>query len=388
MKKRIFISALLAFTVIFGNMTAFAESDESFEYDDSAVTEEIYDEDEYINDEYSDDEYSDDEYSDDGQSDNYFEYSGNYITGSYSSEEMYRDQYGYIKSFFDLEYYLDETVYYCDESGRFTLEERQKIVALLKDTSQRIGFNLALYTGGRTRHDDVVETIAKNGSETIFSKSDNNNTVFLYVDLDGYQYAYDYMDCYLEPCLYYFATADMDDDEVTRIDRILEKMQKKFPSGGSKIYFSDIYEGLKVYCEQLEYYKNLGPENNAYYYNKSTGKYIYASNGNIYESDSVPRPFKNWKFVLFLSALGGLLTVAVIYTGITRSYEFKTSASASIYTSKNKTFVTNRLDKFLGSNVTKVRIQSSSGSHHSGHRGHSHHSGGGRSGHSGGGRHR
>ena len=68
MKKRIFISALIAFTLIFGNMTVFADNSD------------ILLDDEYSYDEYSDDynyEYSDDynyEYSDDYD----YEYSDDY----------------------------------------------------------------------------------------------------------------------------------------------------------------------------------------------------------------------------------------------------------------------------------------------------------------------
>ena len=341
MKKRFFISALLIFAVIFGNMTVFAADDYYYDYD------------------YS---YEDP-----------------------SLDNPYKYYYKELRSFLEGEYYLDETVYYRDESGRFTKEERQKIIDLLKDTSKKIGFNLAVYTGGYMRSDNVTQLSASNGSETIFKNSAENNTVFLYVDLDGYSNAYDYMDCYREPCLYYFATSETEDDKVTRIDKILEKMQEKFPAGGSQIYFSDIYDGLKVYCEQLIYYKELGPEENAYYYNSDIGKYICFSGGKRYESDSLPRPFKHRILFIFLAILGGSLTAVIVYFSINEAYKFKRSASASVYTSANQTFITNKVDQFLGSNVTKVRIESSS-SHHSG--GSSHHSGGGHSGHSGGGRHR
>lgn len=54
------------------------------------------------------------------------------------------------------------------------------------------------------------------------------------------------MDCYREPCLYYFATAEMDDDTRTRIDRILEKMQEKFPAGGSHGFFGSAVKFVKM----------------------------------------------------------------------------------------------------------------------------------------------
>ncbi len=375
MKKRIFISALIAFTLIFGNMTVFA--------DNSDIS---------LDDEYSYDEYADNyEYLDD------YDYNYDYSSTYDYDEEQYNESfnslrsYGYVGDdsnvYFKDDYYLDETVYYRDESKRFTDSQKQQIIDLLKDTSKKIGFNLAVFTGGYMRTDEVVERLASTGSQSIFKKSSKIDSIFLYVDLDGERNAYDYMDCYREPCLYYFATADMDDDVVTRIDRILSAMQEKFPAGGAEIYFKDIYAGLQVYCQQLEYYKNKGMEDNAYYFNSNTGKYICAWNNEAYESNSVPRPFKHFWIVLFISIIAGIITFATMFFGVKNSYKFKTSVSASEYTSKNKTFVNNKVDLFLGSRVSKVRISSSSGgSHHSG--GHSHHSGGGHSGHSGGGHHR
>ena len=375
MKKRIFISALIAFTLIFGNVTVFA--------DNSDIS---------LDDEYSYDEYADNyEYLDD------YDYNYDYSSTYDYDEEQYNESfnslrsYGYVGDdsnvYFKDDYYLDETVYYRDESKRFTDSQKQQIIDLLKDTSKKIGFNLAVFTGGYMRTDEVVERLASTGSQSIFKKSSKIDSIFLYVDLDGERNAYDYMDCYREPCLYYFATADMDDDVVTRIDRILSAMQAKFPAGGAEIYFKDIYAGLQVYCRQLEYYKNKGMEDNAYYFNSDTGKYICAWNNEAYESNSVPRPFKNFGIVLIISIIAGIITFATMFFGVKNSYKFKTPVSASQYTSSNKTFVNNKVDLFLGSRVSKVRISSSSGgSHHGG--GHSHHSGGGRSGHSGGGHHR
>ena len=375
MKKRIFISALIAFTLIFGNVTVFA--------DNSDIS---------LDDEYSYDEYADNyEYLDD-YDDNY-DYSSTYDYDEEQYNESFNSlrSYGYVGDdsnvYFKDDYYLDETVYYRDESKRFTDSQKQQIIDLLKATSKKIGFNLAVFTGGYMRTDEVVERLASTGSQSIFKKSSKIDSIFLYVDLDGERNAYDYMDCYREPCLYYFATANMDDDVVTRIDRILSAMQEKFPAGGAEIYFKDIYAGLQVYCQQLEYYKNKGMEDNAYYFNSDTGKYICAWNNEAYESNSVPRPFKNFGIVLIISIIAGIITFATMFFGVKNSYKFKTPVSASQYTSSNKTFVNNKVDLFLGSRVSKVRMSSSSGgSHHSG--GHSHHSGGGHSGHSGGGHHR
>ena len=77
MKKRIFISALIAFTLIFGNMTVFA--------DNSDIS---------LDDEYSYDEYADNyEYLDD-YDDNY-DYSSTYDY----HEEQYNESFNSLRSY-------------------------------------------------------------------------------------------------------------------------------------------------------------------------------------------------------------------------------------------------------------------------------------------------
>ena len=406
MKKRIFISALIAFTLIFGNITVLADNsdislnDDGYEYSD-------YDNYEYPDDydyEYSDeyyDEYDNDYYTYNSYDENYGNYTVVETSPVYDEEaskyfeehpellEEYKHYSDSPKTFFEQDYYLDETVYYRDESKRFTDSQKQQIIDLLKNTSKQIGFNLAVYTGRIDRTDKRTNDFTEMGAKVIFGSSPKTGTVFLYVDLDGYYNAYDDMYSYREPFLYYSGMYGEDDTEPnTRLDKILAAMQSKFPAGGAEIRFDDIYAGLKVYCEKLVYYKELGPEDNIYYYNSDTDKYIYALHGDIYESDTIPRPFKHFWIVLIISIIAGIITFATMFFGVKNSYKFKTPVSASEYTSSNKTFVNNKVDLFVGSRISKVRISSSSsggGSHHSGGGGHR---GGGHSGGGGGGRHR
>ena len=311
MKKRIFISALIAFTLIFGNVTVFADNSDIL-----------------LDDEYSDDydyEYSDDynyEYSDDYD----YEYSDDY-NYAYPDDYYYESSnsmrsYGYVgddsQVYFKDDYYLDETVYYRDESKRFTDSQKQQIINLLKATSKKIGFNLAVFTGGYMRTDEVVQRLATTGSETVFRKSSKRDSVFLYVDLDGERNAYDYMDCYREPCLYYFATADMDDDVVTRIDRILSAMQAKFPVGGADIHFEDIYAGLQEYCDQLIKYKDMGMEEGCYYYDSAIQRYIVVRGGKAVQTQTV-----HWVLPLIIAIIIGLIVFLAVYFGVKHEYKFK-----------------------------------------------------------------
>ena len=79
------------------------------------------------------------------------------------------------------------------------------------------------------------------------------------------------------------------------------------------------------------------------------------------------------------------MILMIVITSIRKRYKFKESVSASVYTSKQKMHMREKTDDFIGRNVIKTKIQSSSGSHGGGGGG-SH--GGGHVGGGGGGRHR
>ena len=281
------------------------------------------------------------------------------------------------ETYYNFDYYKDNTVYYNDESGIFNKQQRQKIIDLLKDTSRKIGFNLAVYTAGYNRSDSQVEDFTERGAMEIFGLDTPNGTIFLYVDLDGYSNPCDSMYCYHQPFLYY--TSELFGN---RIDKILEAMQKHFPKSGEEIYPDNIYAGLQEYCDQLIKYKDMGMEDGCYYYDSAIQRYIVVRGGKAVQTQTV-----HWVLPLIIAIIIGLIVFLAVYFGVKHEYKFKSSASASEYTSGNSTHLNVKNDIFLGSHVTKTHIQHSSGHGGSHHRSGSFH-GGGHSGGGGGSRHR
>lgn len=273
---------------------------------------------------------------------------------------------------------VSDNVYFYDESGLFSAEEKEQIETLLQKTANEIGFYLALYTAGVSRTDKQVENFADTGSRKIFGDSVKTGTVFLYVDLDGHSSPYDFMYAYREPFMYYSSELFGN-----RMDSILYKMQRYFPKSGEKIVTSDICQGLEEFCRQLIYYKNLGPEENCYYYHSDIHRYVYAENGVI--TQTILKPKVYWLPGVGLGLAAGFLTALITFTSVLRNYRFKKTKSASAYTSENSTRILYQEDHFLHKSVSSVDISSGS-SHHSSH--HSSHRGGGHSGGGGGGRHR
>ncbi len=269
-------------------------------------------------------------------------------------------------------FYKTDRFFFYDESGIFTMADKIRIEHLFEDTASKIGFSLVLYTAGADRSDDSIESFADNGAKEIFGDTPEG-VVFLYVDLDGYSDAYDYMYAERFASLYYTGTFFGE-----RTVEIVKAMQKKFPAGGAAIDPEDIIAGLEVYCSKLIEYKQLGPEENSYFYHKDTGMYSVVSGGRII--DSKFHPYGEWWFFALMGlTLTGMTCLPIIAT-VKKTYKFKSTTSASVYTGGNKIFWKNQQDIFINSVVTKTYIppsSSSSGGGGGGHGGGGHSSGGG-----------
>ena len=264
----------------------------------------------------------------------------------------------YSKSdFLSGDYHYSSNTYFRDDSSYFSVNETNYIVQLLNQTSDEIGFNIGVYFGASDISDSKTEKLVQNGLKTLFDVTDPNGysgTVFFYVDLDGKSSPYDVIGSYHDAYLYYTDYAFGD-----RLSKIRKKVQSCFPKSGEKITSTAIIKGMEEFCRQLVSYKAMGPENGAYYEDDISGGYVSASNGTI--TRSAMKPYKHWYYGLLIGVAVGLIVVAIISLGVKKHYKFKSSTSASVYTSNNKIHMRDSQDIFIGSTVTKTKIESSSG---------------------------
>ncbi len=274
--------------------------------------------------------------------------------------------------------YQEGSVYFYDEAALFDEDTQKQIISTLASTSDNIGFNLALYIGGTSRSDSSIEYMARSNALSLFDKKTYSGTVFLYIDFDGQKNAYDYLYAANDAFLYY---TNGDDGTENRIDSILWEMEAYFPSGGDHPIRANVKTGIETYCRQLEYYKSKGLVEGIYYTNPDTGEYVYASFGRIVHSSM--KPYKYWFWFLLFAVAGGIILAIVVRVLVKNHYKFKSSVSASAYTSREDMRMVESSDTFIGSHVSKVAIQSGS---HGGFGGGGH--GGGHVGGGGGGHHR
>ncbi len=265
-----------------------------------------------------------------------------------------------------------------DEADMYSYDQEKSIKTILSAASDEIGFSIGLYIGGIDRTDRQIEELCKKNAFELMRQSGNSGSVFCYIDFDGKKNAYDYIFAANDASLYY--TYGLDDTE-DRIDLILQRMEAFFPTGGQEADPESVFEGIEEYGKQLKHYKEKGMDKNAYYIDPDTKEYVYASNGQVVRSQM--RPYRKWIWGLLLGIAIGCIVAVIISINVKNRYKFKSSTSASVYTTRKKLHMREQSDVFLGTNVTKVRIQSSSGSHGGGG-----HIGGGHVGGGGGGRHR
>ena len=290
---------------------------------------------------------------------------------------------GYVDTSFrgddyaDLREYMGETAYLVDEGAMFSTEQAKTIFKAMNDASAETGFNIVIFVGSKSRSDYVIEDMAFQGAQSIFGTKVYNGTVYLYADFDGYSNAYDHMFCSNDAFLYY---TNGDDGTPNRVSDILYIMEDHFPPGGQQPDVPEVVKGFEAYCTALKDFKKKGLVEGIYYIDPATGDYVYASFGKIVHSRF--RPYKYWWAGLLIGLAVGAIAAVCISATIKSRYKFRSAASASLYTSRNNMIMRDSQDEYLGSHMTRVRIQSSSGG------GGFHGGGGGHFGGGGGGHHR
>ncbi len=278
-------------------------------------------------------------------------------------------------------YYKTDNAYLRDEAEIFFGNNDALLKKLEKDvqqTADEIGMNVAIFLGGlRGRNDSLTEKFAAYGSERLFGTKWDDNSIFLYLDFEESASAYDYIDTYHDAKLYY---TDDKSGVVSRVEDLLDALYDYLPSSGKSIHYNKIYQAIEAYLKQLKKIHEKGPQFDSCYYNQEKGCYRWMCYGRVIDCSF--SPYRGmWLF--FLIAVGIGLTVGFAgAASIRKKYKFRESASAAVYTSKNRCRITNQQDIFLREHTTKTKIESSSGGHGGGH---SHHGGGS---HGGGGRHR
>lgn len=251
------------------------------------------------------------------------------------------------------------------------IENSDDITELIQQTSEELQMNIYVYIAGSSdynKSDYEIETFADSSYDEIFGEETDG--VFYYIDLSGRSPAYDYISTSGKAVLLY----------QKNIDNIFSQLDNYLPASGQTVYSEDIENAIEKFLNLLKSYSNKIPSSIEYYYDESSGKYMFMKNGEFLVSRNKPITYN--LFFMGICIIIGLVTTVIVYFVTKHRYKFKKSQNSMVYVKNEKTVFNKNIDMFIRTYTTKHKIETSSSS---GSRGGGGHSGGG---HGGGGHHR
>ncbi|MBQ9460879.1 MAG: hypothetical protein IJU51_03030, partial [Clostridia bacterium] len=168
--------------------------------------------------------------------------------------------------------YRDTRAFFKDEAEILPDNAEREIWEKLQSTADYLNLNIAIFIGGNYRTDDETVNFTNECISALFGSS--SDTVFIYLDFEGYSPAYDYI-----------RTSNNADTIFTdtKRNRILNTMYQKLPKSSEPIYPDSVKLGVLNGIEEI---KTQGYVNNYQHTN------TYDNANNTYD-DYAPPPRKN-----------------------------------------------------------------------------------------------
>lgn len=258
----------------------------------------------------------------------------------------------------------------------FDEEEFDELNELVRDTAKEINMYVCVVLAPDNSTDYQIEEFSELFYEELFGE--DTDGVIYYIPVSLYDSTYHYISASGLARLVY--TDYENDGYDNRIDDIFDNIQPYIDRSSSTAYATGISNGIKEFCNSLEYFNEKGPKKFYYSYDKYDDEYLYLKGEDVVISRTKPfyAIIKYTPIGLLVTAIVALISILSIKS----SYKFRKSFSSSSYVEKDNTMFNVRTDTFIREYTRKTRIQSSSSG--GGRSGGGRRSGGG--GHSGGGR--
>ena len=268
--------------------------------------------------------------------------------------------------------YLNST--FIDNTG--LVENPDELTKLVQQTSQKLEMNICIYSAGQedsSRSDGGIKYFADTTYDETFGE--DTDGVFYYMDVSGKSPACDHISTSGKAVLLY----------QNCIENIFTRLDNYLPASTEPVTAEHIENAVKEFLSAITTYGKTAPGSNSmtYYYDESSGKYMFMKNGEFVVSDDRP-PVYNLRFMLICLAIGAGIAV-ITYFVIASNYKFKKSQNPVIYARNENTVFRRKSDNFIRTYTTKHKIETSSGSSSRSSGGGSSSSGGG---HGGGSHHR
>lgn len=256
---------------------------------------------------------------------------------------------------------------FLDNTG--LVDKPDELTTLVQQTAQKLEMNIYIYSAGQkdsSRSDGAIKHFADTNYDDTFGE--DTDGVFYYMDVSGHTPACDHICTSGKAILTY----------QNNIDNIFTRLDNYLPSSTEPVTAEHIENVVKCFLSALEDYSTYKPNAFEYYYDSSSGKYMFMKNGEFVVSRNKPLIYNVILMIVFLAV--GSVVALITYFVIASNYKFKKSQNAVIYARNENTVFRRKSDDFIRTYTTKHKIETSSGSS-------SGRSGGGSSSHSSGGGH-
>lgn len=276
---------------------------------------------------------------------------------------------------------LEDTIPNCrlyDVDNFLSADDQTQINALISEVSRDIDMYVAvcfLNETGEYYSDDQCMNYADDLYDKQFNVPYGKETDGALLLLDMPTHCIWISTCGLGELYYYNGSAD--DRVSTMWNNLVSYMRS-----------SDYVGAVDRFCNDLRNYKAKGFPENAYTYNKQSGKYAYAYKGELHFADKLPWWFGvRWGLFGTIGAIVGALTALIASLIVKSNYKLVKTLDASNYISQKETKYSVKDDVFIRTHTTKHRIDTDSGRSGGGGGGGSSHTSSGGFSHGGGGGH-
>lgn len=210
--------------------------------------------------------------------------------------------------------YRSGRAFFKDEADILPASMERDVWEKIQSTADYLNVNIAVFLGGNYRTDPETEQFTRDGTNTIFGST--SDTMFIYLDFEGYSPAYDYIWTSNNAQTIY---------PDTKRNKILNMMYKYLPKSSEPIYSDDIKQAL---LKGLDAVKSQGYVNN--YQNNYNNNYTTQTSSRKKSSAEDMAAVKNFLQSIPRPVVIGIIifvVLLVIVSAIRKAFRRRSSTS-------------------------------------------------------------
>ncbi|MBQ8513791.1 MAG: hypothetical protein IJ496_00135 [Ruminococcus sp.] len=241
-----------------------------------------------------------------------------------------------------------------DEADLLTDAQETELSEEIVEMAGYIDMNILVFVSGHYESEGWTQMYCEELCEEYFGLEEDS--VVLYMDLSGHDDpSYSPYDFFYTRNLARFYYTDDAYGGSNRVQEIFGYLNPYLPRCEE-----DVYGAIGEFLDQLEWYYDLGPDYDYYYYVPDLEQYVTLSSDNVQEySDSAP---KSWGLAILIGIVGSLIITLIVFLSIKSHYRFKSAPSSLQYLNFEGAKFGPPSDVFIRKYQTRRKIERSSSS--------------------------